>query len=363
MTTLLSRIAGPRVRTLLAAGCVVATGSAAEAPSVRPMQSFVDDAMAELGFDPAQKSELLAGKVVSVGVADVERQPNELAIGAVMMLVPRPLEVVAEALVSDTTFRVDSDVVAYRLIGDGRESREKLVDAFTDVAFSDKERAEASMLARVRAGHDFNLSRDEIAAFRSLGDAESDARTSVSSTMADVLRGRFLAYLENGLEGVEPYARSGRKTASPRRELTVAFSSLELLERYFPEFRLTLLRYPDQLHDDTRSRFYWIKRQFGGRPTFVLAHRLEKSRDDFVIAAELHYYVEHSYNSMLALIACVPTADGTLVLSISRIFTDQVTGVGSGLKKKIGRQQIVKATAEHFAEMRAALQKPSGIEP
>jgi hypothetical protein len=42
---------------------------------------------------------------------------------------------------------------------------------------------------------------------------------------------------------------------------------------------------------------------------------------------------------------------------VSRFFTDRVTGFGSGLKKNIGRRQVVEAMAEHFEELRRELEK------
>ena len=36
----------------------------------------------ELGFDPAQRVDLQTGKILSLGLADVEKQPNELTVGA-----------------------------------------------------------------------------------------------------------------------------------------------------------------------------------------------------------------------------------------------------------------------------------------
>ena len=108
----------------------------------------------------------------------------------------------------------------------------------------------------------------------------------------------------------------------------------------------------------TVSRFYWIKRRTSGRPAFVLAHRLEQHRSDYSVAAEVQFYVGHSFNSMLTLIACVPMETGTLVLSINRLFTDQVTGFGSGLKKKIGRGQVVEAMEQNFEELLVELEKP-----
>ena len=342
---------------LLAIVCAATAVAEAESTTERPVRSFVDDSMAELGFDPPQKTDLETGAVLSVGLADVERQPNELTVGAVMMLVRRPLAVVADALVNDASFRVNTDVLDYRKIGDGSESREEIEAIFRGIGYTEEESAEAGRLLRVVAGSEFNLSDGEIAEFRSIRGAESRARELVSATLANVLRRRFLAYLGGGLESIEPYARGGGKSASPRRELTVAFSALELLERHFPTFYRTLLSFPEQLPGDTVSRFYWIKRRWSGRPAFVLAHRLEQLRKDYAIAAELQFYAGHSYNSMLALIACVPTEAGTLVLSINRLFTDQVTGFGSGLKKKIGRRQVVEAMAEHFEELREELEK------
>ena len=347
----------PRRVALLAIVCAATAVAEAESVPERSVRSFVDHAMVELGFDPAQKIDLEQGTILSVGLADVERQPNELTAATVMMLVRRPLDVVAEALVNDASFRVNADILDYRTIGDGTESREEIEAIFRGVGYTQQESAEAAKLLRVKPGSQFNLSNREITEFRSIDAAEGGERELVSAIMADVLRQRFLAYLGGGLEAVEPYARGGRKRASPRRELTVAFSALELLERHFPTFYTSLLRFPERLPGDIISRFYWVKRRSDGRPAFVLMHRLEQHQDDYVIAVELQFFVGHSYNSMLTLIACVPTEEGTLVLSINRYFTDRVTGVGSGLKKKIGRRKVVAAVAEHFEELRGELER------
>ena len=347
-----------RLAIFFAIGCLATVALHADGAEERKLRSLVDDALLELGFDPAQKVDLDGGSVLSVGLADIERQPNELTVGAVMMLVRRPLAVVAQALVNDASFRVNTDILDYRAIGDGSESREEIEAVFSGIGYAEEESDEVAKLLRVKAGSEFNLSSREIGEFRSLGGTKNGTRESVSAKTADLLRERLLAYLDNGLESVEPYARSGGKTASPRRELTVAFSALELLERYFPAFYTGLLRFPEPLPDDTLSRFYWIKRRASGRPTYVLAHRLEQHRDDYTIAAELHFYVGHSYNSMLTVIACVPVEAGTLVLSANRLFTDKVTGFGSSLKKRIGRRQIVDAMAEHFEALRNELAKP-----
>ncbi|MDH3452977.1 MAG: hypothetical protein OEN20_11180, partial [Gammaproteobacteria bacterium] len=319
--------------------------------------SFVDDAIAELGFDPAQKTALEAGTVISVGLADIERQPNELTVGAAMMLVRRPLAVVADAVVDDATFRVNTDILDFRRIGDGSQSREQIDAIFRDVGYTVEENAETTKLLRFKDGDEFNFSDREIANFGALEVVDGSAQAQASAALADVLRQRFFAYLGGGLESVEPYVRGRGKSASAGQELTVALSALELLQRHFPVFYQSLLRYPQQLPADTTNRFYWIKRKSGDRPAFVLAHRMEQRTSDYVVGAELQFYVGHSYNSALTLIACVPVEEGTLVLSILRLFTDQVTGFASGMKRNVGRGQVVEAVTDHLEEMRTALEK------
>ena len=74
-------------------------------------------------------------------------------------------------------------------------------------------------------------------------------------------------------------------------------------------------------------------------------------------AAELQFYVGHTYNSMLTLIACASVEGGTLVFSVVRIYTDRVSGDRNSLKKTIGRRQISKAVAEHFEALRTELER------
>ena len=69
-------------------------------------EAFLDDAINELGFTATHKTELTAGQIVSVGLPDLERQPNELMVGAAMMLVRRPLATVSEALTGDDPERL-----------------------------------------------------------------------------------------------------------------------------------------------------------------------------------------------------------------------------------------------------------------
>ncbi len=340
---------------LLAAVIVCTAATGVEVPGATG--AFVDDALSELGFDPAQKDDLEAGKIISVGLPNIERQANELAVGAAMMLVRRPLPAVTEALLDDRTFRINTDILDFRPLGDGSASREQVTAIFADVGYTEAESAEVTDLLRARPGSRFNFSSDEIERFRAVEESGDRARVQVSGIMADLLEQRFIAYLQGGLAAVEPYARSGRKQASPRDELETAFTSLKLLQQYFPAFFGSLSGFPAKLPADTVDRFYWTKRIASDRPSFVLSHRMQESKPDYTIAMELQFYAQRSYNSMLTLLACVPTEQGTLVITAVRVFTDQITGIGSSMKRGIGRKQVVESMNEYFDEVRQELER------
>ena len=99
-------------------------------------EAFLNDAIHELGFETTHKADLAAGKIISVGLPNLERQPTELMVGAAMMLVRRPLVAVSQALLGDDTFRVNTKILDFRAIGDGNASREEIDKAFRSVGYS-----------------------------------------------------------------------------------------------------------------------------------------------------------------------------------------------------------------------------------
>lgn len=336
---------------------VIICAAAASVGVAAASSEFVDDAIVELGFESARKADLESGKIISVGLPNMERQPTELTVGAAMMLVRRPLPSVSEALLSDDSFRVNSEILDFRAIGNGNAGREEIDGIFDKAGYLETESEEAGKLLKVQPGETFNFSEDEIEKFRSLPAVNDRVHEKVSSVLAYTLQQRFLDYVEGGLAAVEPYARKGGKTASPQQELTTAFASLKLVKKHFPTFYANLTGFPAPLPADTESHFYWIKRIADERPAFVLSHRMVERKNNYTVAMELQYYAQHSYNSMLTLIACVPVEQGTLVLSAIRVFTDQVTGFASGMKKEVGRKRVAEAMNEYFRETRRLLEE------
>lgn len=174
--------------------------------------------------------------------------------------------------------------------------------------------------------------------------------------MRRILVERYRSYLIRGLEAVKPYDRGRVKRSLPRRELTVAVGSIQLLENHFPDFYQSLLKYPEEGGKRVKNEFYWFKHKMDKRPMFQLSHYMADIRNHYALMAELQFYVEHTYNSMLTIIGCVPYEVGTVVFCTNRTFTDQVAGFGSSLKRSVGRRRIEDAISDQFAKLRSMLE-------
>lgn len=110
-----------------------------------------------------------------------------------------------------------------------------------------------------------------------------------------------------------------------------------MLARYFPEFHKAWLHYPTALPQGTEEKFRWLNRRLDDPPTATLVHRLWQTLDRSAVIASREYYAGHSYNSSQLVVGMLPYGDKTAVFYGQRMFTDQVAGIGAGLKRFIGR--------------------------
>jgi hypothetical protein len=235
---------------------------------------------------------------------------------------------------------------------------------FGALGYTDGELKEVQKLLKVKAGSDFNLSAAEIERFKSVAgklkgrNASRDpgVRERINETMRAVLLERVQAYREKGLEGIAPYTRGKKKTADPAEELDLATRQDMILPDELKEFEQALANYPRDA-EGTKSEFFWVKQRVQKRPTFVLVHRIVERGEDYLLGAERHFYVGQSYNSLQIVAGAMPV-DGDLVIFYrNRTSTDQVAGVGSGMKKGIGRGQMRDTIIKNFEDIRKTLEK------
>ncbi len=315
--------------------------------------------MEHLGFDESTKGHLLDGKVLSTGNPDKEQEKSELAVSAVMLVVRRPLSAVVDAYMDGEVFRVQSGLTAWGEIKGAASGGNASRVAFDDVTYSAHEKKEARKVVGFKGGEAFNLDDDEIARFRKISTKDSQLVDTVSAAWREVLFDRYQAYSNGGLDAIGPYRRSGKKTVSPGKQLTVATASFTLLRDHFPWVYDQILTFPHPAPDTktpVEHRFFWLNQIVQNRPNFVLVHHAEDIDDGYAIIVEQQYYVGHSYNCLEAVLGCVPYEGGTVVFYTSRVFTCQVTGFASGIARGIGRRQIMSSVAEELERLRTALE-------
>jgi hypothetical protein len=159
------------------------------------------------------------------------------------------------------------------------------------------------------------------------------------------------------LAGIDPYSR-GKAASKPGEELVGALKESGFLAEHFPEMHAALLRYPSQTPRDVVDRFYWINQKVENRPTFILQHRMSVAQAEGALMVAQQFYVGHSYNSMQVVAGCIPMEKGTMVFYSNRTFTDQVAGIGRGVRHTIGRSQMRGELIKSFEEIRAQLTNP-----
>ena len=316
-----------------------------------PAVPTVEEILSYLGFDPAAKRDLLAGKILQSGIP--EGDDTELAV-TVAMVVPYTLQRVVEAFRSGRILEVDRDVLAF---GELRPEP-GLEDGMAALTLSPEDRAEIPKLLSAEPGSTFNMTAGEIASFRAVRrrfsskDPEKDPACveEVSKCWRRLLLDRARAYQKSGLKAIAAYDRGGGTQSSPGAELRSAGRAAKLLER-FPAFYRNFIDYPAGAAPEFEHRFYWIKERVEDRPAFVLSHRTFYQRPDGAIITERQIYVGHSYNSLQIVLGCMPAGERTLVFYTNRTFTDEVAGFATGLRHSMGRKRMLATIVSSFAEM------------
>lgn len=273
------------------------------------------------------------------------------------ILVPAPLTKTVDTLQRQATAEDGPGILAIGEIN--ASSASDLDKAFAAVAFAPNEKQEVEKMMAVGPGESFNFSGEEIAMIKKRADGVKDdaaAAKAMSLAIRDVLKGRYLAYQERGLEGLAPYQAGSAKQIYPSRELISATESLTLVKERFPYYFECLLHYPQKRPAKLVHQFFWAKQTESGRPLFMLKHWVLDVRSDHALITERRFYLNHSLNSLQVVIGCLPHRDGTLVVLLNQAFTEKVNmAIGKSIAKAIGYRAVEKNIRPMFENLRAAL--------
>jgi hypothetical protein len=274
-----------------------------------------------------------------------ESSERELAVG-LTFLVGQPIAVVLDSFRAAVDMRADRQLRAAFVIHGTTE----------DFAALDMPPDEAKRYLAAAPGDALNLSPAEIAALHALASAGGDPKANAERQLKSLLLDRYRAYLANGISGIAPYARNGglRKPADELQAAAAASSTL--LSKYSPELASLLVTYPRAKPAKLEERFYLLRYDLDGRPNYTLRHRMVLPFNGGVSLIDRDFYVSRGYNTAQSTAGLIPVPEGTLVFYRSRVSTDQVSGLGGSVKRKIGRSVMAKQLTEIFQRSRASFE-------
>jgi hypothetical protein len=320
-----------------------AAGLPAEDPARQILQHLGLDARASL---PA----LDAGKVVHSGLKNAAEPPDEVsAVGAMLLVQGVPPAKVVAAFVAPDTFTRVHKVRRQQAIGSDADRRAMS----RDLAIGDAQGAKHLL---TRPARYYNVSRDEAALALQAGQKPGDAMAVAGSVMAGILDGRLRQFRSQGLEGTPDYVREDGRRINPGVQLQLAIRQIGFLEAQFPKV-LAALR--GEAHGsgtaDIQRADFWLEAPFVDLQVLALASEMRHAAADRALAADVHFYASRGYNAMLTVVGVVPYKSGSLVFAITHLFTDEVLGYASSIKRAAARNQVAEQLVRHLAAVRATL--------
>ena len=325
-------------------------GQAAAAPPT------VDEFMKELRLSDGDKQRILDGKIVDWSAS--EGSDRELALGMAFLAKTNPEHL--SQMYRESVVSKEIPVMTAR----GQITGEGTLAELAGVKLEPNAEKEARRYLEVEPGDKLNLDAKEMAAFQALKSAGKKGDVPVMEVETLIRQGllaRYQTYRTKGLAGVAPYERGNGNLRHAGDELLLSTKELTRLAKHLPAFHKFLLNYPNGMPNEEAKNleefFYWLNLDVFGRPTYVLVHRMLYHAGDALVAVERQYYASHDYNSMLQVIAGLPTKEGTFCFYIGRVSTDQVAGVTSPALHPLSRVIAAPYIKDMFERLQAKAKK------
>ncbi|MDJ0945585.1 MAG: hypothetical protein QNJ30_19125 [Kiloniellales bacterium] len=309
----------------------------------------IDEVMQAIGFTAEDEKALLAGEIVS---HDLDRVGEKEIIAAVAMRLPVPLAKFEAAYPAGSDIELDANNLSFSLLGAPPKDGE-----WAKLAFDGGDKDELGKILRAKPGDDLNLSAEE---FAQLGErlsavsADQDgAAAAVSEAYRDLMKARFAAYLERGLDGVAAYDRGGGKAVSPAEEIRMTWrADDDFFETYFPALNRAFLSFPQDQPAEVENEFAWRKQKVEGRPAFILQHNQMQRGEDYIVWASKQFFVGHTYNSQVTGGLVLPVEEGSIVFYFNSTSTDKIAGFFSGVASSVGQSRMNDSIKSYFDSAR-----------
>jgi hypothetical protein len=310
--------------------------------SALPAQRTADEVLTEMGFSAAQKQRVLKGEFVSADIGAVSER--DLAF-AVAFLVKASPEELGKRVLEGALLTADAQVRAF-----GKLTEYGGLADFAGLRISDEE---ARALSSAGPADGMNASAAELASLRALRGQPTKA---VEEQLHKMLLARYQAYRTSGLGGIVSYERGGGRVGDVASDLTKASHSATACQKHMPSLFAFLLDYPRGAPPGLQENFLWVKSVIREKPTYVLAHIFSAGDGDARAVVRREFYVSTGYEAEQSIGGFLPVTGGTIVLSMSHAFSDQVAGTGSSMKRSIGSRIMAGQMKEIFDKGRKLIE-------
>lgn len=316
----------------------------------------VEELLRDLKFTKGDLERAKEGKIIERSVS--EGSERALSIGLALLVKAKPEEIAKLYRETQDTESVKAFKVRVTIPGAGTPAD------FAAVDLQPNPEKEAQRYLNAEPGSTLNLDAKEITAFQALKSASKDKAVPVKEVeqlVRQELLARYQAYRTKGLAGIAPYQRGKNSQRSVRDELLLATKESAGLEKHVPALHDVLMHYPAAKEkvkkDKFEESFHWFNVELFDRPTYVLTHRMAMFVDYAYVNVERTYYASHDYNSMQQVVAAIPTKDGTLLIYVARVSTDQVAGFKSAAARPVARTVMAPYIKDMLEAIRNRVEK------
>jgi hypothetical protein len=190
-----------------------------------------------------------------------------------------------------------------------------------------------------------------------------DADARVQDTMRRAVVDYVTAYMKRGDEALVTYADTSTPV-SLKDQWRGIVSNSDRLQQYAPSLRDYLVAYPKGSLAGGRDVLYWIKENYGLKPTISIVHAViyqSPDHPDRTTVVQKQIYASHYYDASLAIATLVDGVENgtpiTYILYANRSRGDMLKGGFGGLKRKVARDQAKTATIDTLTTIKTQLER------
>jgi hypothetical protein len=346
----------PRVSLAVAAVLFALAASGAHGTAAGALPADADEYLRKSGFTAAELASLMAGQVIA-RVESTGDAGEILTVGAVNV---RSTREQTAAYYGQMISYVDGKVT----LAFGRFTNPPTLENVSALAL-DNDEIEAIRTCKPR-DCDVKISGEGLQKIRRDIDWKApDAAARVQAAARRAIVDYVAAYMQRGDDALLTYADTSTPV-SLKQEWRGILANSRYFQSYAPALREYLLNFPKSPLPGGRDVFYWIKEDYGLKPTISVVHSViyqAPQQPGLVTIAQKQIYASHYYDGSLALANLYDTGDqgrpATLVVYANRSRGDALKGGFGGLKRKIARDQARTAAVDTLGTIQTQLEKVS----